>query len=76
MTQLLIKWFVPDAQQVRDSAVRQRYGRLAGGVGIAAMYMIDDNDMLAPILTRCTESMEGFFTGFKADGVCAEGLGY
>lgn len=48
----------------------------AGGVGIAAMYMIDDNDMLAPILTRCTESMEGFFTGFKADGVCAEGLGY
>lgn len=48
----------------------------AGGVGIAAMYMIDDNDMLAPILTRCTESVEGFFTGFKADGVCAEGLGY
>lgn len=47
-----------------------------GGVGIAAMYMIDDDDMLAPILTRCTESMECYLSGFKADGVCAEGLGY
>lgn len=48
----------------------------AGGVGIAAMYMIDDDEMLAPVLTRCTESMECYLSGFKADGVCAEGLGY
>ena len=48
----------------------------AGGVGIAAMYLIEDNDMLAPVLTRCTEAMECYLSGFKADGVCAEGVGY
>lgn len=48
----------------------------ANGVGVAAIYLIEDDEMLAPILTRCTQAMECYLDGFEADGVCAEGLGY
>ena len=48
----------------------------AGNIGIAAMYMIDDDAELAPILKRCTDTMDCYLEGFKEDGVCAEGLGY
>jgi len=48
----------------------------AGNIGIAAMYMIDDDAVLAPILKRCTDTMDCYLEGFKEDGVCAEGLGY
>lgn len=34
MTAQLIRWFVPRADQTRDPHVRERYGLLAGGVGI------------------------------------------
>lgn len=48
----------------------------AGNIGIAAIYMIDDSDMLAPILSRVVDSMDCFLSGFGKDGVCQEGLGY
>ncbi|HIS56222.1 MAG: heparinase II/III family protein [Lachnospiraceae bacterium] len=48
----------------------------AGNIGIAAIYMIDDSRMLAPILSRVTDAMDCFLTGFGEDGVCQEGLGY
>ena len=40
MTGLLIKLFVPRAEQTADPAVRSRYGRLGGGVGIAANLLL------------------------------------
>lgn len=48
----------------------------AGNIGIAAIYMIDDSRMLAPILSRVVDAMDCFLAGFKKDGVCQEGLGY
>jgi len=36
MTNLLIKWFIRDHDQIHRPAVRERYGRLAGLVGIAS----------------------------------------
>lgn len=40
MTKCLIRWFVPDAERTEDPAVRRRYGRLGGGVGIAANLLL------------------------------------
>lgn len=48
----------------------------AGNIGIAAIYMMDDSRMLAPILSRVVDSMDCFLAGFGRDGVCQEGLGY
>lgn len=48
----------------------------AGNIGIAAIYMIDDSHMLAPILSRVADAMDCFLSGFGKDGVCQEGLGY
>ena len=35
----------------------------AGNIGIAAIYMIDDSRMLAPILSRVTDAMDCWDTG-------------
>ncbi|MBR4889279.1 MAG: hypothetical protein IKU17_09055, partial [Clostridia bacterium] len=48
----------------------------SGNIGIVAMYMIEDDAMLAAILKRCTDTMLCYLDGFKEDGVCTEGLGY
>ena len=51
MTKLLIKLFVPDADRVQDGAVRQRYGRLGGGVGIAVNLLLFLMKLLAGWMT-------------------------
>lgn len=48
----------------------------AGSVGAAAMYLIEDDAMLAPIIARLMDTMECFLSGYEADGACTEGLGY
>lgn len=48
----------------------------AGSIGIAAIYLIEDNTVLTPILHRLLGAMESFLNGFENDGVCKEGLGY
>lgn len=68
MTQLLIKWFVPDAQQVRDSAVRQRYGRLAGGVGIAANLLLFAVKLLAGAMTASVAVVADAFNNLSDAG--------
>ncbi len=40
MTQLLIRLFVRDSRNTRDPAVRERYGRLAGAVGIVCNLLL------------------------------------
>ena len=35
MTKALVRWFIHDAENTRDARVRERYGILSGGVGIA-----------------------------------------
>lgn len=48
----------------------------AGSIGAAAMYLIDDADMLAPVLHRALSATEAFLSGYGADGACTEGIGY
>ncbi|WP_276354960.1 heparinase II/III domain-containing protein [Cohnella caldifontis] len=48
----------------------------AGSVGAAAMYLIREDDILAPLLHRAVSTMEGFIAGFPEDGACLEGLKY
>ena len=51
MTQLIIKWLIPNGAQVREAAVRQRYGRLAGGVGIAVNLLLFAFKLMAGMMT-------------------------
>ncbi|MDF2962211.1 MAG: hypothetical protein K0S39_3946 [Paenibacillus sp.] len=46
------------------------------GVGAAAMYLIKDDAMLAPIIQRLLGTMDCFLSGFHEDGACTEGMGY
>lgn len=48
----------------------------AGSVGAAALYLIKDNDALAPIVQRLLSTMDAFLSGYAEDGACTEGLGY
>ncbi|MBR4889597.1 MAG: heparinase II/III family protein [Clostridia bacterium] len=48
----------------------------ACGVGMAAMYLMKDSAMLAPVLVRCCQAMDCFLDAIEDDGVCAEGLSY
>lgn len=51
MTGLLIKLFVPQAEQTADPAVRRKYGRLGGGVGIAANLLLFVIKLAAGLMT-------------------------
>ncbi|TDF91241.1 heparinase II/III domain-containing protein [Paenibacillus piri] len=46
------------------------------GVGAAAMYLIEDDAMLAPIVQRLIATMDCFLSGFQEDGACTEGIAY
>jgi hypothetical protein len=48
----------------------------SGSVGAAAIYQIEDEAVLAPILHRVLSAMEAFLSGFNKDGACLEGLDY
>lgn len=47
-----------------------------GSIGAAAMYLIDDDNALAPLIHRILSTMESYLDGFMADGACLEGIGY
>jgi len=47
----LLNRFIPNADQTQDPAVRQRYGQLAGGVGIALNLLLFLGKLLAGVLT-------------------------
>ncbi|WP_438348795.1 heparinase II/III domain-containing protein [Paenibacillus sp. FA6] len=47
-----------------------------GSIGATAMYLIQEDDTLAPLLHRVLDTMDCFLDGFAADGACREGVGY
>ena len=47
-----------------------------GSVGAAAVYLVDSDDTLAPLIHRLLSTMESFLSGYGDDGACTEGLGY
>lgn len=48
----------------------------AGSIGAAALYTIEDINVLAPLLHRVHGILECFLEGFEEDGYCAEGYSY
>ncbi|MBQ8719660.1 MAG: heparinase II/III family protein [Clostridia bacterium] len=48
----------------------------AGEVGMTAIYVKKDPDVLAKIIHECLGTMECYLSGFPNDGACREGLGY
>ena len=48
----------------------------AGNVGMAAIYLIDDNEYLAKIMNRLLPSFEAYLRGIPEDGGCLEGIKY
>ena len=51
MTQLLVKLFIKDADNITDLKVRQRYGTLAGAVGIFCNVMLCVAKFIAGVIT-------------------------
>ena len=47
-----------------------------GSVGCAAIYLIEDADLLAEYVVRVLKTLEGFLRGFDEDGACVEGVSY
>jgi hypothetical protein len=47
-----------------------------GSLGGAAMYLIEDDLLLAGILQKLMPTFDRFIKSFSADGVCIEGLSY
>lgn len=48
----------------------------SGGCGIAALLLVEDEELLAAAVPRTLGSMEAFLSGYGMDGGCAEGIGY
>lgn len=48
----------------------------AGNIGMAAVYIIEDNEYLAKILHKLLPSLESYLRGIPEDGGCLEGLEY
>ena len=51
MTHLLIKLFIPPQSDPKDPAIRERYGTLAGGTGIALNLLLFLGKLMAGLLT-------------------------
>lgn len=48
----------------------------AGGVGMAALLLVEDRERLAGMVDRLIRALESFLAGYEADGCCQEGIGY
>ena len=68
MTKLLIRWFVPDANRTQDKTVRQRYGRLAGGVGIGVNLLLFAVKLAAGLLTGSVAVLADAFNNLSDAG--------
>lgn len=48
----------------------------AGSIGIAGIYLMEDDAVLAQLIHRLSPTLERFLDSFEADGACLEGLSY
>ncbi|MDP3179133.1 MAG: heparinase II/III family protein [Spirochaetaceae bacterium] len=48
----------------------------AGGVGGAALWLVDDGECAAALLRRLAPALDAYLGGFPSDGACLEGMGY
>lgn len=48
----------------------------AGSIGVVSIYLIEDEEILAKIISRILPTLERFIDSFEEDGTCLEGLSY
>lgn len=48
----------------------------AGSIGAAALYLIEDDLVLAPVLRRVLDTIDCYLKGFGEDGASTEGISY
>lgn len=48
----------------------------AGSIGAAALYLLEDEKELLPVLNKVLYSLNYYLSGFGEDGACPEGIGY
>ena len=68
MLNWLLRVFVPDHQNTEDPAVRERYGRLAGAVGIVLNLLLFGGKLLAGVLTGAISVMADAFNNLSDAG--------
>ncbi len=71
MTDWLVKHFIRDCGNIRDSAVRQRYGVLSGVVGIVLNLLLSAGKFLAGSLTGSVAIMADAFNNLSDAGSSA-----
>lgn len=47
-----------------------------GSVGVAALFLIEEEEMLAPVIQRALSDLDVFISSYGKDGICREGVGY
>lgn len=68
MTNLLIQWFVPEADRMQEGAVRRGYGRLAGGVGIGLNLLLFAVKLVVGLLTASIAVVADAFNNLSDAG--------
>lgn len=48
----------------------------AGSLGVAAIYLIESNHQLAPVIQRVISALDVFLSSYGTDGIGCEGIGY
>lgn len=59
-----------------ESATHNWAAVCAGGVGLAALWLVADPGRLGRFLERLGPTFDAYLSGFPADGLCLEGMGY
>lgn len=65
MTELLVKWFIRDKENVNDVKVRQSYGRLSGLVGICCNVILFALKLFAGLATGAVSIMADAFNNLS-----------
>ena len=65
MTELLVKWFIRDKENVNDAKVRQSYGRLSGLVGICCNVILFALKLFAGLATGAVSIMADAFNNLS-----------
>lgn len=65
MTDLLVRWFIRDKENINDTKVRQSYGRLSGFVGICCNVLLFALKLIAGLATGAVSIMADAFNNLS-----------
>ena len=73
----IIRSYVNKAEPLNWELMKNNWSAVcAAGIACAAMYLIEDDKVLADILNSLQPAFNNFISSFSADGTCTEGLSY